>query len=107
MSSGDDELERLRELVGPSEAGYRQLAADLDAAVAQTRTAELEAGELRGRLAEMSVQLARARQDQDTMERRREMSAGAHLADLCGEYWREVIRPSLARLARRAGLRRG
>ena len=107
MSSGDDELERLRALVGPSEAGYRQLSADLDAAVAQTRSAELAAGELRGRLAEMSVQLARARQDQDTIQRRREMSAGAHLADLCGEYWREVIRPSLARVARRAGLRRG
>lgn len=107
MSIDDDELERLRALVGPSEAAYGQLSADLDAAVAEARSAELEAGALRGRLAEMSVQLARARQDQDTMARRREMSAGAHLADLCGGYWREVIRPSLARWARRAGLRRG
>lgn len=107
MSSRDPELERLRALLGPSEAGYEQLRDDLDAAVTQARSAELAAGDLRGRMAEMSVQLARARQDQDTMQRRREMGPGAHLADLCREGWREAIRPALARSARRVGLRRG
>lgn len=106
MAGADPEIERLRTLVGPSEAGYLQLRDDLAAAEDAARSAELAAGELRGRLEEMSVQLARARQDQDTMARRREMGAGAHFADLGREYWREVIRPLLARVARRTGLRR-
>lgn len=107
MSTDDDELERLRSLVGPSEASYRRLNADLDAAVEQTRSAELAAGELRGRLEEMSVQLARARQDQDTLQRRREMGAGARTVDLGREWWREVARPAGGRVLRRLGLRRG
>lgn len=46
-----DELDRLR--------------ADRDAAVEVARDAEREAGRLRGQIAEMQVQLVRARQDQE------------------------------------------
>lgn len=42
-----------------------RLRADRDAAVAAAREAEREAGRLRGRIAEMEVQLVRARQDQE------------------------------------------
>lgn len=42
-----------------------RLRADRDAAVAAARDAEREAGRLRGQIAEMQVQLVRARQDQE------------------------------------------
>ena len=103
MSTGDDELERLRSLVGPSEIAYRTMRDDLDAAAERTKQLELAAGTLRGRLAEMSVQLARARQDQDRMQRRRELGPFAYAADLWREYWLEVLRPSLGRVRRRLG----
>jgi hypothetical protein len=105
MPNDDAELLRLRSLVGPSEIAYRRLADDLTAASEQARDAELAAGRLRGELAEMSVQLARARQDQDSVQRRREMGAGEYLADVCREYWYEVLRPLTGRVARRIGLR--
>jgi chromosome segregation ATPase len=62
------ELERLRELVGPSEIAYAQLRDDLDAASAELRALEAEVGALRGRQVEMDVQLARARQDQEALQ---------------------------------------
>ena len=63
------ELERLRSLVGPDERAYADLAADADRAVAAARQSEREAGKLRGTIAEMQVQLVRARQDQDRYQR--------------------------------------
>ena len=65
MAADGDEVARLRRLVGPSEVSYDELRADLDAASTQLRQLEHELGELRGRQAEMDVQLARARQDQE------------------------------------------
>ncbi len=107
MASDDDELQRLRALVGPSEVDYRQLVDDLAASSSATRAAELAEGQLRGELAEMSVQLARARQDQDTLQRRREMGPAAYLGDVAREYWVEALRPALGRAARGLGLSRG
>jgi predicted nucleic acid-binding Zn-ribbon protein len=108
LAAGDDvaELERLRRLVGPSETSYAALRRDVDHARDAAREAELAAGSLRGELAEMRVALARARQDQDRFQRRREMSAAEHLADLAREAWTEILRPRVARLARAVGLRR-
>ena len=60
-----DEVARLRALVGPDERAYEQLRDDRDAAVAAARDAEREVGRVRGELAEMPVQLVRARQDQE------------------------------------------
>ena len=106
MSADDAEFQRLRSLVGPSETDFRELRDDLIAASAQTMRAEIEAGRLRGELAEMSVQLARARQEQDTMERRREMGPVTYLADLASEYWRASLRPVVGTYLRRLGVRR-
>lgn len=63
------EVERLRALVGPSEASYEDLRQDLLAARDVARGAEAAAGVLRGQLAELHVELARARQDQDHLQR--------------------------------------
>lgn len=63
------EVERLRRLVGPSERGYADLEQDLLAARDVARGAEATAGSLRGQLAQMHVELARARQDQDHLHR--------------------------------------
>jgi hypothetical protein len=72
---GDDvaalraEVERLRALVGPTEAGYLDLRQDLLAARDAARGAEAAAGVQRGRVAELEVALARARQDQEQFQR--------------------------------------
>lgn len=111
-SRGDvpDEVDRLGALGGPSEPSDAEITAELTADVehsqAVAREAVQEAGRLRGELAEMRVQLARARQDQDTFQRRRRLDAGPYLVDLAGEAWSEVVRPAVARTARRLGLRR-
>lgn len=63
------EIERLQELVGPSEQSYDDLRHDLLAARDAAMGAEAAAGVLRGQLAEMHVQLARARQDQEYFQR--------------------------------------
>ncbi|MEM9515801.1 MAG: hypothetical protein AAGA42_13195 [Actinomycetota bacterium] len=103
----DDELARLRALVGPSERAYGDAVADADRAIATAKAATLEAGAVRGELAEMRVELARARQDQDLFQRRRAMSAAEYLVDLVREAWREVLRPRLAHVARRVPMLRG
>ena len=72
-----DEIERLRELVGPSEASYRELRAELDNARDAVKAAEAENGRLRGELTELRVDLHRARQDQY-------------------HVWRVALRPALA-----------
>ncbi len=94
----DDELERLRELVGPSEIEYRQLRADLAAAQQLVREAEQAAGVLRGDITEMSVQLARARQDQDVLQRRAEMTGWGRIADRTRSRWRTSVMPRLDRI---------
>lgn len=58
----DDELADLR-----AECGH--LRDELERAVAAARDAEHEAGRLRGTIAEMQVQLVRARQDQEQFQR--------------------------------------
>ena len=63
------ELERLRDLVGPTESSYAELRDQLDAARAAVRDAELENGRLRGRITEMELELHRARQDQFHLQR--------------------------------------
>lgn len=63
------ELERLRALVGPNEMSYLDLQSDVAAAREVARRAELEAGELRGRLAQLDADMHRARQDQHQVVR--------------------------------------
>ncbi len=63
------EVARLRALVGPGEQSYGDLRQDLLAARDAARGAEAEAGVLRGQLAQLHVELARARQDQDHLQR--------------------------------------
>ena len=63
------ELARLRELVGPDERSYADLVIDVDGAREAARAAEADAGRLRGTIAEMQVQLVRARQDQEQYQR--------------------------------------
>ncbi len=94
----DDEVEHLRELVGPSETSYQQLRRDRDEAQRVARDALAEVGELRGRITEMSVQLSRARQDQDLLQRRVEMSAAERLLDRASQRWTTSIAPRARRL---------
>jgi multidrug resistance efflux pump len=63
------ELDRLRALVGPSEASYEQLRAELAHARDAIRASEAQLGRLRGELTELRVDLARARQDQYQIRR--------------------------------------
>ncbi|MFZ8997337.1 MAG: hypothetical protein ACO225_04350 [Ilumatobacteraceae bacterium] len=63
------ELERLRALVGPCEMSYTDLQQDVLAARDAARGAEAAAGVLRGQLAVLEVELARARQDQEHFQR--------------------------------------
>ncbi len=96
------EVERLRELVGPSERSYRALRDDVEAAEQFARAAAVEAGELRGQLAEMSVQLSRARQDQDLLMRQIDMTATERLADRASRRWTASVAPRLRRLLKRS-----
>ncbi len=59
------EIDRLRELVGPSEQSYADLRHELLAARDAVRGAEAALGGLRGQVAELNVALARAQQDQE------------------------------------------
>lgn len=63
------EIDRLRVLVGPSEQSYADLHQDLLAARDTAKGAEAAAGVLRGRVLELEVALARARQDQEHFQR--------------------------------------
>ncbi len=77
VDSRADEIERLQALVGPSEASYRELQAELGNAREAVRAAEAENGRLRGELTELRIDLHRARQDQY-------------------HVWRLLLRPALA-----------
>ncbi len=96
-----DELERLRALVGPSEVAYEALRADRDAAQQITRRAMAETGELRGRLTEMSVQLSRARQDQEILLRRADMAPWRRVLDRGRRRWSTSVVPYVSRVADR------
>lgn len=95
------ELGRLRVLVGPSEIAYEALVADRDAAIEAAKAATLEVGELRGQLTEMSVQLSRARQDQDLLLRNLEMNGVERMLDLGKRRWTSSVAPRLKRLGDR------
>jgi hypothetical protein len=58
------EIDRLRDLIGPSQESYDQLKATLDAAETAARSAQQAAGEVRGELIEGQVALVRAQQTQ-------------------------------------------
>jgi hypothetical protein len=63
------EIDRLRTLVGPDEQDYAALRQDLLAARDVAKGAEASTGALRGQVAQLHVELARARQDQDHFQR--------------------------------------
>ncbi len=63
------EVDRLRQLVGPSEQSYADLRLDLLAASDAAKGAEAAEGVYRGRVNELEAALARARQDQDHFQR--------------------------------------
>lgn len=89
------ELDRLRRLVGPSEINYATLRADIDAASEQAKAAELEAGKLRAHVEQMATDLWRARQDQDLIVRRREMTLPRYLRYRVVRRWRMSAAPRL------------
>lgn len=62
MAAPDDEVEALRSEID-------ELRQDLAAAALAAREAEAETGRVRGELAEMHLQLTRARQDQERYQR--------------------------------------
>lgn len=62
--SDQSEIDRLRILVGPNEQSYEELRAELDAAELAMRGAEAANGVLRAQIAEMTISLRRAQQDQ-------------------------------------------
>lgn len=104
------ELDRLRALVGPSELDYATLLADVEAASVRTKAAELEAGRLRAHVEQLSTDLWRARQDQDLIVRRREMTLPAYLRYRVARRWRISGAPRVRLLwdrIRRAGHRIG
>lgn len=98
MDSEPDEIERLRRLVGPSERSYESLRADRDAAQRVARDARAEVGELRGRIEEMRVQLARARQDQDVLLQQAAMRPVARTLDRLRRRVTTSVVPRLTRL---------
>ena len=80
------EVERLRQLVGPSESSYDDVRQDLLAARDVAKGAEAAAGVLRGQVAELEVALARARQDQDHFQR----MVSVRLQSSAGRFSRSV-----------------
>ena len=95
--SDESELERLRSLVGPSEISYAELLADRDEAQRVARDAGIEVGELRGHILELNTQVSRARQDQDLLQRRIEMSGWERLLDRAQQRWTMSVVPRLKR----------
>jgi uncharacterized coiled-coil DUF342 family protein len=95
--SDASELERLRSLVGPSETAFAELRADRDEAQRVARDALAEVGELRGHILELNTQVSRARQDQDLLLRRIEMTGWERLLDRVRHRWRMSVVPRLKR----------
>jgi len=97
--AAETELDRLRALVGPSEVSYEALQSDVIAAQDVARAAVAEAGELSGRMVELEVHLARARQDQDFLQRRIDMSAWEGVVYRVQRRWRISVVPRVKRLS--------
>ena len=102
MDQAAEELERLRELVGPSETSYAELREDRDQAVQVAKGASAEAGELRGHIVDLSVQLSRARQDQEYDQVSAAMSPAERVVYRARRRVATSLTPRLAGLARRA-----
>ncbi len=96
------ELERLRELMGPSETSYAALLEDRDQAVQAAKDALAEAGELRGHIVDLSVQLSRARQEQEYQEVSAAMTPAERVVYRARRRWATSATPRLAAAVRRA-----
>ncbi|MEP1125038.1 MAG: hypothetical protein ABJH68_14235 [Ilumatobacter sp.] len=95
------ELERLRELVGPSETSYASLREDRDEAVRVAKEAMADAGELRGHIVDLSVQLSRARQEQEYQEVSAAMTPAERVVYRARRRWATSATPRLAAAYRR------
>lgn len=102
MDDAAEELDRLRTLVGPSEVSYEALVSDRQHAERVAREALAETGDLRGRIEEMSVQLSRARQDQDVLLQRSAMTPAGRTKDRVVRRWHTSVVPRLRRFRRRS-----
>lgn len=102
MDEAAEELERLRELVGPSEASFAALREDRDQAVQLAKEAVAEAGELRGHIVDLSVQLSRARQDQEYQQVSAAMGPAERAAYRVRRRIATSVTPRLAGVVRRA-----
>jgi len=97
----ESEADRLSALVGPSEVSYETLQRDVAEAERVAREAVTELGDLRGRIVELEGHLARARQDQDFLQRRIDMTAWEGVMYRAQRRWRISIVPRVDRLRRR------
>lgn len=97
-----DEIERLRELVGPSETSYAALRDDRNQAVQVAQEAMAEAGELRGHIVDLSVQLSRARQEQEYQQVSAAMNPVERVVYRARRRWATSATPRLAGLVGRA-----
>lgn len=100
--SAESELDRLRSLVGPSEKAYAELRADVEEAQRVARTAVVDLGGLRGRIVELETQLARARQEQEFLEHRIDMTAWEGVLYRIQRRWTRSVLPRVKRLGDRA-----
>lgn len=94
----ESEVDRLRSLVGPSEVSYEAARRDVAEAERVARDAVTELGNLRGRIVELEGHLARARQDQDFLQRRIDMTAWEGVVYRAQRRWRISIVPRVNRL---------
>jgi len=95
--AAETELDRLRALVGPSEVSYEALQSDVVNAQRVAKEAVTEAGALRGRMVELETHLTRARQDQDFLQRRIDMSAWEGVVYRAQRRWRISVVPRVKR----------
>ena len=102
MDGTEDELERLRALVGPSETSYEELRRDRDEAVRVAREAMAEVGELRGDIVDLRVQVSRARQDQEYGQVSAAMNPAERAMYRARRRWATSVTPRAAIVVRRA-----
>jgi hypothetical protein len=100
-TEGSGELKRLRDLVGPSEISYTELLEDREQAVLVAKKAAAEAGELRGHIVDLSVQLSRARQDLEYQQVSAAMSRPARVVYRVRRRIATSVTPRVAALVRR------
>lgn len=102
MDQPAEELARLRDLVGPSETSYASLREDRDQAVLLAKDAVADNGELRGHIVDLSVQLSRARQDQEYQQVSEAMGPGERIVYRARRRWATSVTPRVVAAARRA-----